>query len=100
MSLELKEQHGMLNVYGKISANNMGNLENRMQQLLQKKEHIILSIERVEQIDTKAAFMLEKLYKTAAVANKVLAIMGRQNQHIAATMAKTKTTYIFSSDRV
>ncbi len=90
----------MLNVYGHISSKNMNKFESRVQQLLQKKEHIILSVERIEYIDRKAALMLEKLYRKAAVANKVLTIMGRQNQHIAETMAKTKTNYIFSSDRV
>ena len=100
MPFELKEQHGMLNVYGKLSSKNMRYLESRMQQLLQTKEHIILSIERVEDMDPKAAFMLEKLYKAAALANKVLSIMGRQNHHIARTMENTKTNYILSSDRV
>lgn len=100
MSFELKEQHGMFNVYGNISSKNMNNFESRMQQLIQKQEHIILSVERVKHIDKKAALMLEKLYKKAAIQNKVLTIMGRQNRDIAATMAKTKTNYIFSSDRI
>lgn len=100
MAIEIKKENGTFKIFGSITAQNMRSLKNYFETVIHNDERIILNVERLNHIDKSGAYMLEGLYKSAAFANKVISIVGRQNKKIIDQMTSTNTSYIFCSDRV
>lgn len=100
MAIEINEKSGMFEVIGNISSQNMSSLKNYFESVIHKSDQIVVNIEKVKKIDSSGAFMLEKLYKSTAISNKVMSIIGRQNENIVGMMKSTNTHYILSNDRI
>ncbi|KPM31187.1 Hypothetical protein I595_2451 [Croceitalea dokdonensis DOKDO 023] len=99
MALEIKEQHGIFEILGTVTSQNLGALSIYFQTVLEKEESIVVNIEGVVKMDSSSALFFEKLYKEAAASHKVVTIVGKQNADIAKIMRMTKTDYILSPDR-
>ncbi|WP_394747448.1 STAS domain-containing protein [Spongiimicrobium salis] len=100
MAIEIKKENGAFKIFGAITSQNMQSLKNYFESVIHQDEQIVLNVERLNHIDKSGAFMLEGLYKSAAFANKVISIVGRQNKKIFHKMTETNTSYIFCNDRV
>ncbi|MEM8998925.1 MAG: STAS domain-containing protein [Bacteroidota bacterium] len=100
MALEIKENQGIFEILGKVSSQNLGALRVYFELVLEVNENIIISLERVIEMDTSVALFFEGLYKKAAMQNKAISIVGKQNEKIARLMNDTRTDYILSADRV
>nr|WP_299340720.1 STAS domain-containing protein [Allomuricauda sp.] len=100
MSLEIRENHGIFEILGKVSSQHVNSLHVYFESILENHESFVVSLEKVTQMDSAAAHFFEGLYQKSARLNKVVSLIGRQNENVLETMNTTKTNYILSSDRV
>ena len=100
MALQITETRGMFSVSGELNSANANILNRHMQQFFDPSKPIILNLEKVEKIDVTAAFMLQKLYEIAMRSNSIMSIVGLSNSKISHVLKKTKTSFIFSDDRI
>ncbi len=99
MALQIKESYSVTELYGALSAQNMKSLAQHLEQTTKEKEVLILSLDRIDGLDHMAARQLEIMYLRAPKKNRVLTIVGKENDLIAGVMKATKTDYILSHDR-
>ncbi len=100
MALEILENHGLFEISGSVTSQNLGVLKVYFDSVFESHDVVVLSIEKVVEMDSTAALFFEKLYREVAVNQKVLSIVGRENMDIAEIMSLTGTDYILSSDRI
>lgn len=100
MALQINENQGLFEITGNITAQNIGVLKVYFDSIFESHDVVVLSLEKVTEMDATAALFFEKLYREVATNKKVLSIVGKQNMDIAEIMSLTRTDYILSSDRV
>lgn len=100
MALEIKENRGFFEIIGRVTSQNVNVLRAYFDSVLEQNDSIVISIEKVVEMDSSAAHLFEALYKEAPSNKKVVSIIGRQNREISKIMEATNTDYILSTDRV
>lgn len=100
MALQITETRGMFSVFGELNSANANILARHMQRFLSKPDPVILNLERVKKLDVTAAHMLREMYYSAMRNNSILSIVGLSNSNILGVLQKTKTSFIFSDDRI
>ena len=100
MALEIKENRGLFEIIGRVTSQNVNVLRAYFDSVLEQNDSIVISIEKVVEMDSSAAHLFEALYKEAPSNKKVVSIIGRQNKEISKIMEATNTDYILSTDRV
>ncbi|BFP40366.1 hypothetical protein FGF1_12110 [Flavobacteriaceae bacterium GF1] len=100
MALEIKENRGFFEIIGRVTSQNVNVLRAYFDSVLEQNDNIVISIEKVVEMDSSAAHLFEALYKEAPSNKKVVSIIGRQNKEISKIMEATNTDYILSTDRV
>ncbi|MEL6916674.1 MAG: hypothetical protein AAFO99_02985 [Bacteroidota bacterium] len=99
MALEIKEEHGILKILGTLNSQTSLLATNHMRKLLNVKDKMLVSLEEVQFVDDSAIFNFENLYLEAIGLNKIILLFGLENSKIKETLKRTKTNYIFNSDR-
>ncbi|MBT8186874.1 MAG: STAS domain-containing protein [Croceitalea sp.] len=100
MALEIRENRGIFEILGKISSQNLGAVKIYFESALEYNEHMVISLEKVTEIDASAALFFESLYRSSAERNKVVTLVGKENRDISEVMKSTNTNYIFNADRI
>ncbi|MEM9648048.1 MAG: STAS domain-containing protein [Bacteroidota bacterium] len=100
MSLEIRENRGIFEILGKVSTQQLGALNSYFNAVLEQEDNIVISLEKITQIDTSAVYFFEKLYRNSAKNNKVVSLIGRQNDTLMEMLKTTKSNYILSPDRI
>ena len=100
MALQITETRGMFSVFGELNSANVNILSRHMQRYLSETNPVILNLERVKKLDSTAAHMLREMYHSAMRDNSILSIVGLSNSNILGVLKKTKTSFIFSDDRI
>lgn len=100
MALEIKENRGFFEIIGRVTSQNVTALGVYFESVLELDDNIVISVEKVQEMDSSAALFFESLYRESAKQNKVVSIIGRQNDEVSKVMEATKTDYILSSDRI
>ena len=100
MALEIKEDKGFFEITGRVTSQNLPALKVYFESLLELNDTMLISIEKVEEMDSSAAHFFESLYRGAATQNKVVTIIGQHNEGVSKIMEATNTAYILSSDRI
>ncbi|WP_421807616.1 STAS domain-containing protein [Flagellimonas sp.] len=100
MALQITECRGVFSVHGNLNSSNVVILERHMSRFINTKNHVILNLERVGELDETAACMLQQMHKYAMKTKALFSIIGLENANILPTMTKTRTSYILSHDRV
>ena len=100
MALEIKENRGIYELSGRLTSQNVGAVKAYFRVIAETCNEMVISLENIAYIDTSGARCFELLYKEISAQNKVIAIVGRQNNIIAEVMQLTNTSYILSNDRV
>lgn len=100
MALEIRENRGIYEILGNVTAQNLGALRVYFTHILENNERMVINLENVGTIDSSSALFFENIYKEGAARNKVVSIVGRQNKQISEIMSMTKTDYILSNDRI
>ena len=100
MALEIRENKGIIEVRGNVASQNLGALRIYFETVLDSNENIVINLENVISMDSSSALFFESIYREGASRNKIVSIVGRQNQMILNIMNQTKTDYILSPDRI
>lgn len=100
MALQIEENNGVFEIIGKITSQHLRMLKTYFKAIQEKNETLFVSIEKVTEMDTSAAYFFEKLYKEVAGNNQVIHIIGKHNSQITEVMRNSGTEYILSPDRV
>lgn len=100
MALQITETQGMFSVFGELNSANVNILNRHMQLFINPSNPVILNLERVQAMDSTAAFVLQKMHQSAMRSNSILSIIGLRNTSIRSILNKTKTAFIFSDDRI
>ena len=100
MALKIEQKHGILNVTGILTSANANRLKNHFNRFLKKADAVILNLEGITKIETTGAYTVEQLYLDFAKNNRIISIIGKENKAIVNVMKATKTSYIFSNDRI
>lgn len=100
MALEIKEDKGLFQIYGKVTSQNLGALNVYFNTIMESEDSIVISLEYLDHMDAAAALFFESLYRQGAQKNKAITIVGAKNGNIKEIMTLTKTHYILSPDSV
>ncbi|MEO0571302.1 MAG: hypothetical protein AAF039_06310, partial [Bacteroidota bacterium] len=95
-----RESNGFFEIIGRVTSQNVTALKVYFDTVLELNDAMVVSVEKVQEMDSSAALFFESFYRGAAAQNKIVTIIGRQNDGIFKIMEATKTAYILSSDRV
>jgi ABC-type transporter Mla MlaB component len=99
MAFQINHNNNMLIILGQLTIQNTKSLKRHLRSFSNERDFLMLNIEKVTHIDRSSAYTLEQMYLNAVSNNKVLAVIGMGNKHIAPVMQSTKTAYILSHDR-
>ncbi|WP_299174875.1 STAS domain-containing protein [uncultured Allomuricauda sp.] len=100
MSLEIKENKGIFEIFGRVTTQHVGALNSYFDHIMEQHDNIVVSLESVTELDSASAHFFEKLYQKSARQNKVVSLIGRQNSCVTEILKATKTNYILSPDRI
>lgn len=100
MALEIKENKGIFEILGTVSSQNLAALKIYFDAALENIDEMVVSLEGVIKMDSSSALFFEGFYLQAVKQNKVVILVGQENNKIANIMDITKTDYILSSDRI
>lgn len=90
----------MFSVFGELNSANVNILARHLQRYLSEPNPVILNLEKVKKLDSTAAHVLQEMYYSAMRNNSILSIVGKSNSNILGVLQKTKTSFIFSDDRI
>jgi len=76
MAITIKEQNGIFNLYGVISADTSKSFQTHFEQLLNSANELTINIEGIKEIDASGVMVLKKLHYHALSMNKVFAVIG------------------------
>ena len=96
--LQINYRQGIYEVKGKLSAQNSKSLKMHFENLLNIKSELVISLDKLQNIDTSGINTIISLYKNALRDNKILYIIGKTDEHINNSIAKSKLKYIVKSD--
>lgn len=96
MALQITNNHGIFEINGSLMNKNTLSLESHFRQLMNHNERIVISLEKVKNIDTYGVRVLTNLYKNAIKSNKVFYIIGKENNKV--KNAFGKVNYILRND--
>lgn len=99
MKLQIKKDQGIFKIEGTIDTKNASSIKNHFQNLIiTKTDRLILCLDQVKKIDKTGVKVLTGLYKSAIQNNRILFIIGRENESV--RNAFGKVDYILRSDFV
>lgn len=100
MALQITHTRDMFSVFGKLNSTNINILSRHMRRFIHPDRRVILNLERVQAMDSAAAYAIQQLYLSAMRENSILSIVGLYNDNILPVFRSTKTAYILSDDRI
>jgi anti-anti-sigma regulatory factor len=98
--LQIKENNGIFQLTGNLVAGSTRSLNNHMNLLLDKRENVILSLDKIDAIDQSGVSLLKKLYKKAISKNVFFYVIGRENKKIAKYINSTMLQFIVRKDNL
>ncbi|MDY8134644.1 STAS domain-containing protein [Aquimarina sp. 2201CG5-10] len=96
MALAITNNEGVFEITGNLINKNALSLEHHFRQLMNHSEKIVISIDKVKQIDTYGIRVLTNLHKNAMKSNKIFYIIGKENKKV--KNAFGKVNYILKKD--
>lgn len=100
MALQITQTKNMFSVFGELNSANANILNRHMNSFINPSSPVILNLERVQAMDSTAAYVLQKMHQSAMCSNSILSIIGLGNTNIRSVLNKTKIAFIFSDDRI
>lgn len=82
MSLNIKENNGIFEVSGNLSADNAYQVRKYFEIIVKMKGNIKICLNKLDSMDIASVFELRTLITNAAQAGKVLTFLGAQNKKI------------------
>lgn len=82
MKLTINQNRELLELKGSLNKTSMRKLEYYLDNLLGRKEHIVLSLDHLVSIDFMGVALLQQIADKAIKMNKIFMIIGQDNQAI------------------
>lgn len=82
MSVQIKYDGGVYEISGSLNAQNGESLKNHFETLMNHSKGMVLSLNKVLDIDTNAVNIISDLYRKATVSDTLFYIIGRENQKV------------------
>jgi ABC-type transporter Mla MlaB component len=98
MALQITNNSGIFEIIGNLNSQNVISLYNHFDKVLDRSKIVTLSLNNLAEIDKSAISAIASLYKKAMSHNKVLFIIGQENDKISAQFQSEKLSYILQRD--
>lgn len=82
MALQITQNAGILEINGKLNAQNANSLKNYIEALIQTANFIVVSLNNVSEIDYSSFNIIVNLYQKAFEKNKVFYILPEENKKV------------------
>lgn len=96
--LLINHNHGIFEIEGNLASENSKSLKMHFESILKTDIKVVLSLDKLNRIDTSGVNCLIDLYKTAALRNKIFYVIGKTNKKISKALKETKLRYIVKND--
>lgn len=97
MALLIQDNAGVIEVKGKLNAQNALSLQNYFEALILQSSFIIVSLNKVSEMDKSSFDTLINLYKKALSKNKVFYIISEENKEVASLFQSEKMNYVLQN---
>lgn len=96
--LLINYNQGIFEIEGDLASENSKSLRLHFESMFKKDSKIVLSLDKLNRIDTSGVNCIVDLYKKAAKKNKVFYVIGKTNKRIAKALKETRLSYIVRND--
>ncbi|WP_130735764.1 STAS domain-containing protein [Flavobacterium sp. J27] len=97
MALQINDNAGIIEVKGKLNAQNALSLKNYFDALIMHSSFIIVSLNKVSEMDKSGFDTLINLYKKALSKNKVFYIISEKNKEVTSLFQSEKMNYVLQN---
>lgn len=97
MALQITENAGVLEINGVLNTQNVNSLKNYFEALISQSSFIIISLNRVIDMDKSSFDAIINLYKKALSKNKVFYIISEGNQKVLDLFQSEKMNYLLKN---
>lgn len=97
MALQISENAGVLEINGVLNAQNVNSLKNYFEALISQSSFIIVSLNKVIDMDKSSFDTIINLYKKALSKNKVFYIISEGNQKVLDLFQSEKMNYLLKN---
>lgn len=97
MALQINENAGVLEINGVLNAQNVNSLKNYFEALISQSSFIIISLNKVIDMDKSSFDTIINLYKKALSKNKVFYIISEGNQKVLDLFQSEKMNYLLKN---
>ena len=96
--LQISYSQGVFEVEGKLAQESAPILEKEVKTLLEAEKQVILSLDKLDKIDSYGVNAISVLYKKAIRNNKIFYIIGRENKKIKKALTNSELRYMVRRD--
>lgn len=82
MAIQIQYDGGVYEINGSLNSQNGASLKNHFENLMDHSKGIVLSLNKVLDIDCNAVNIIASLQKTALLSNKMFFIIGMKNKKV------------------
>ncbi|NHN26613.1 STAS domain-containing protein [Flavobacterium jejuense] len=97
MALQINENAGVLEINGVLNTQNVNSLKNYFEALISQSSFIIISLNKVIDMDKSSFDTIINLYKKALSKNKVFYIISEGNQKVLDLFQSEKMNYLLKN---
>lgn len=97
MALQITNNAGIIEISGKLNAQNAISLQNYFEALIMHSSFIIVSLNNVSELDKSSFNTLINLYKKALSKNKVFYIISEKNKEVTSLFQSEKMNYVLQN---
>tara|TARA_B110001450_G_scaffold254602_1_gene280314 strand:+ start:1765 stop:2064 length:300 start_codon:yes stop_codon:yes gene_type:complete len=96
--LQIKCTQGITEIIGSLETVNSKSLKKHFEYLFKTEERIILSLDKLINIDNSGINCIINLYKKASKNNIIFYVIGKTNKKISKKIQTTKLNYVVKAD--
>jgi len=96
--LQINYTQGIFEIKGDLASTNSKNLKSHFESLFNTKSKVVLSLGKLNSIDTSGVNCIVNLYKKAAKSNIIFYVIGKSNKRIYNAIESTKLRYVVKPD--
>lgn len=96
--LHINCTQGIFEIKGDLSSGNSKSLKSHFESLFITNSEVVLSLGKLNSIDTSGINCIVNLYKKAAKSNIIFHVIGKTNKKIHTALENTRLRYVVKSD--
>ena len=98
MALQITNNSGIFEISGLLNTQNISSMKSHFEALIENTKSVIISLDKINDLDKGAVKCLGLLYKKAIKKNKVFYIIGSENKKIRDLFKEQKLFYVLRRD--